>query len=73
MAISLSNVLTRKKSGGGIEEEARASCDVTPAQAGRRWCRFVEVRRRRARGEETEEEEGAGVKRANLPCSPIYT
>jgi hypothetical protein len=60
MAISLSNVLSRKKSGDGIEEEAGASCDATPMQAGRRRCRFAEVRWRRARGGEPEEEEGAG-------------
>jgi hypothetical protein len=60
MAISPSNVLSRKKSGGGFEEEAGASCDAMPAQARRRRCRFAEVQRRRARGEEPEEEEGAG-------------
>jgi hypothetical protein len=56
MVISLSNVLLRKKSGGGVEEEARTSYDATPAQDGRWRCRFAEVRWRRARGREPEEE-----------------
>jgi hypothetical protein len=60
MEISPSNAPLRKENSGGVEDEAGASCDPMPAQAGRWQYRCTVVRWRRARGVEPEEEDEVG-------------